>query len=60
MDPTDTLTGIVFNIQRFCTHDGPGIRTTVFVKGCPPVGSEILNAITGTPTLPEDDGDPPK
>jgi len=27
--------GIVFNIQRFCTHDGPGIRTTVFVKGCP-------------------------
>jgi pyruvate formate lyase activating enzyme len=35
MDPTDTLTGIVFNIQRFCTHDGPGIRTTVFVKGCP-------------------------
>ncbi|MEW6756171.1 MAG: glycyl-radical enzyme activating protein [Candidatus Latescibacterota bacterium] len=27
--------GIVFNIQRFCTHDGPGIRTTVFTKGCP-------------------------
>ncbi len=25
----------VFNIQKFCTHDGPGIRTTVFVKGCP-------------------------
>jgi pyruvate formate lyase activating enzyme len=27
--------GSTFNIQRFCTHDGPGIRTTVFVKGCP-------------------------
>lgn len=27
--------GIVFNIQRFCTQDGPGIRTTVFLKGCP-------------------------
>ncbi|MGE4484806.1 MAG: glycyl-radical enzyme activating protein [Oscillospiraceae bacterium] len=27
--------GIVFDIQRFCIHDGPGIRTTVFMKGCP-------------------------
>lgn len=27
--------GIVFKIQRFCLHDGPGIRTTVFLKGCP-------------------------
>lgn len=27
--------GIVFDIQRFCVHDGPGIRTTVFLKGCP-------------------------
>lgn len=27
--------GIVFNIQKFCVHDGPGIRTTVFLKGCP-------------------------
>lgn len=26
---------IIFNIQRFSTHDGPGIRTTVFFKGCP-------------------------
>ncbi len=29
------LTGIIFNIQRFSVHDGPGIRTTVFLKGCP-------------------------
>lgn len=28
------VTGIVFNIQRFSVHDGPGIRTTVFLKGC--------------------------
>ncbi len=29
------VTGIVFNIQHYCIHDGPGIRTNVFVKGCP-------------------------
>jgi pyruvate formate lyase activating enzyme len=27
--------GLVFNIQQFSVHDGPGIRTTVFMKGCP-------------------------
>jgi len=27
--------GRVFNIQRFSVHDGPGLRTTVFLKGCP-------------------------
>lgn len=29
-----SLTGQIFNIQRFSIHDGPGIRTTVFLKGC--------------------------
>jgi pyruvate formate lyase activating enzyme len=28
------ITGRVLNIQRYCSHDGPGIRTTVFLKGC--------------------------
>jgi pyruvate formate lyase activating enzyme len=27
--------GLVFNTQRYSIHDGPGIRTTVFLKGCP-------------------------
>jgi pyruvate formate lyase activating enzyme len=27
--------GVVFNIQKYCLQDGPGIRTTVFLKGCP-------------------------
>lgn len=28
------IMGIIFDIQKFCLHDGPGIRTTVFLKGC--------------------------
>jgi len=31
----DNIEGIVFNIQRYSIDDGPGVRTTVFLKGCP-------------------------
>jgi len=29
------VTGTIFDIREFAVHDGPGIRTTVFLKGCP-------------------------
>ncbi len=29
------ITGTIFDIRRYSVHDGPGIRTTVFFKGCP-------------------------
>jgi pyruvate formate lyase activating enzyme len=32
---TALASGVVFDIRRFSVHDGPGIRTTVFLKGCP-------------------------
>ena len=31
----DDIQGVVFNIQRYSIDDGPGVRTTVFLKGCP-------------------------
>jgi pyruvate formate lyase activating enzyme len=34
MDWICPMEGTVFNIQRFSIHDGPGIRSTVFLKGC--------------------------
>jgi pyruvate formate lyase activating enzyme len=33
--PMATTRATIFNVQRFSIHDGPGIRTTVFFKGCP-------------------------
>lgn len=35
MKSTRDISGIVFNIQRFSLHDGPGIRVLFFLKGCP-------------------------
>jgi pyruvate formate lyase activating enzyme len=29
------MTGIIFDLKKYAIHDGPGIRTTVFFKGCP-------------------------
>ena len=34
-DSVGAVTGVTFNVQRFSTEDGPDIRTTVFMKGCP-------------------------
>ncbi len=42
--------GVVFNIQRFSIHDGPGIRTTVFLKGCPLHCGWCSNPESASPT----------
>jgi len=31
---TEQIKGLIYSIQRYCIHDGPGIRTLVFLKGC--------------------------
>ncbi len=47
--------GWVFDIQRYSVHDGPGIRTTVFLKGCPLACPWCHNpeGITGRPGDPD-------
>jgi len=55
----EALRGMVFDIQRMSIHDGPGIRTTVFLKGCPlsclwchnPEGRETRPQLAFTPAL---------
>lgn len=44
--------GLLFNVQRFSLHDGPGIRTTFFLKGCPLSCSWCHNP-EGMTTAPE-------
>lgn len=48
-----TATGIITNIQRCSTEDGPGIRTTVFLKGCPMscIWCHNIETINPQPTL---------
>lgn len=35
LDTLQSVTGNIFDIKEFTVHDGPGVRTTVFFKGCP-------------------------
>ena len=50
MVPRDLQEGLLFDVQRFCLHDGPGIRTTVFFKGCPLRCRWCQNPESHTPT----------
>ncbi len=49
----DNQTGMIFAVKRFEVHDGPGIRTTVFLKGCPLrcIWCHNPEGLTACPTL---------
>ena len=49
---SDTIRGLVFNVQGFTVHDGPGIRTEFFMKGCP-LSCEWCSNPEGMRTYPE-------
>ena len=57
--------GLIFDIKRYAIHDGPGIRTTVFFKGCPlrcpwchnPEGQESIPEVIAYPERCEDECD---
>jgi len=57
----DGLTACIFNIQKYSIHDGPGIRTVVFFKGCPLQCSWCSNPESqyGKPQLTVDEGNKP-
>lgn len=35
MTDSAQISGVIFEVRRFTVHDGPGLRTTVFLQGCP-------------------------
>src|SRR5450830_801783 len=43
------MSGMVFNVMHYALHDGPGIRTVVFLKGCPLAGRWCHNPESQTP-----------
>jgi len=50
--PVSEKKALIFDIQRFSLHDGPGIRTTIFFKGCPMACAWCQNPESRNP-LPE-------
>ncbi|HSV55761.1 MAG TPA: 4Fe-4S cluster-binding domain-containing protein, partial [Magnetospirillaceae bacterium] len=47
------MTGLLFDIRKYAIHDGPGIRTSFFLKGCPMSCPWCHNpeGLAGTPEL---------